>query len=110
MEMAMTRKQGKKRINISITEGAYALLKKQADENQTTMSKMVEDWIRNEEELSTRVRISRRWVKDLDIQTLERLEDYCYENHTSPSEAVTRWIWAAKVKNTAIRGQMSFLK
>ena len=110
MESAISRNQNKKRVNFSITEECYTLLKKQARENHATMSKMIEDWIRNEEELSSRVRISRRWVKDLDIETLERLEDFCYENHTSPSEAVTRWIWGAKVKNTSIRGQMSFLK
>jgi len=100
----------KKRVNISITEESHGLLKKLAEEKQVTVSGMIEEWIRNEEELSSHVRISRGWVKNLDIQTLERLEDYCYEKHTSPSEAVTRWIWNAKVDSKVMRGQMSFMK
>ena len=90
-----------------MSEESHNLLKSQAMRKGTNVSQMVEEWIRNEEELNGKARISRGWVKDLDIQTLERLEDYCYENHTSPAEAVRRWVWSAKVKNTAIRGQLS---
>lgn len=39
--------------------------------------------------------------------TLERLKQYAYENHTTVSGAITDWIWSAKVKNTNVRGQMS---
>ena len=100
----------RKRVNLSLTEEAYCLLKVQARRKRTNASQMVEGWIWDEEELNGMFRISRAWVKDLDVQTLERLEDYCYENHTSPAEAVKRWVWAVKVKKTAMRGQLSFFK
>ena len=43
----------------------------------------------------------------LDPDTKERLQMYAWENHESVSKAVTDLIWAAKVKNTQIRGQIS---
>ena len=43
----------------------------------------------------------------LDPDTKERLQMYAWENHASVSKAVTDLIWAAKVKNTQIRGQIS---
>ena len=98
----------KKRVNISITETSHELLKKHASRKNKTVSQMVEDWIWDEEMLEGQVRLDRGWVKELDVESLERLLTYCYENHTSPSEAVKRWIWSAKVKGNAIRGQMSF--
>lgn len=97
----------KKRINISITEETYNLLKGQAFQKNTTMSQLIADWIWTEEELNGQVRINRDWVKELDIDTLERLLQFSYENHTSPAQAITNWIWKAKVKNTNIRGQLS---
>ena len=42
--------------------------------------------------------------------TLERLKQYAYENHTTVSGAITQWIWKAKVKNENLRGQMSLQK
>ena len=98
----------KKRINISITEETYSLLKNQALHKNTTMSQLIADWIWTEEELNGQVRINRSWVEELDVETLERLLQFSYENHTSPAQAVTNWIWKAKVKNVNIRGQLSF--
>jgi hypothetical protein len=37
--------------------------------------------------------------------TAERLRMYAWENHKTLSQAVTDWTWAAKVKNSQIRGQ-----
>lgn len=39
--------------------------------------------------------------------TIERLEQLAYETHSSKSKAITDLIWAAKVKNTNVRGQIS---
>lgn len=43
----------------------------------------------------------------IDADTLERLRQYAWENHSTVSKAVTDLIWDAKVKNTQVRGQMS---
>ena len=40
--------------------------------------------------------------------TVERLKRVAWENHTTVSQAITDWIWSAKVKNDQIRGQISF--
>ena len=40
--------------------------------------------------------------------TVERLKMFAWENHTTVSQAITDWIWSAKVKNDQIRGQISF--
>jgi len=37
--------------------------------------------------------------------TVERLKQYAWENHTSVSHAITEWIWHTKVKNEQVRGQ-----
>lgn len=39
--------------------------------------------------------------------TAERLRLYAWENHTSISQAITDWIWTAKVKGSQVRGQLS---
>lgn len=39
--------------------------------------------------------------------TEERLKMYAWENHKTVSQAITDWIWSAKVKNTQVRGQTS---
>lgn len=41
----------------------------------------------------------------LSLDTIERLKQYAWENHTSVSHAITEWIWHAKVKNEQLRGQ-----
>lgn len=46
----------------------------------------------------------------LDEDTLERMCQYAWENHSTLSKAVTDLIWAAKVKNTQVRGQLSLDK
>lgn len=43
----------------------------------------------------------------IDADTLERLRQYAWENHSTVSKAVTDLVWAAKVKNTQVRGQMN---
>jgi len=39
--------------------------------------------------------------------TAERLKIYAWENHKTVSQAITDWIWTAKVKNAQVRGQTS---
>lgn len=39
--------------------------------------------------------------------TLERLDQYAFENHSSRSQAITDLVWNAKVKNCQLRGQIS---
>ena len=43
----------------------------------------------------------------LSEDTIERLKQYAWEHHTNVSQAITDWIWSAKVKNEQIRGQCS---
>lgn len=42
----------------------------------------------------------------LSEDTIERLKQYAWENHTSASHAVTEWIWHARIKNEQVRGQL----
>ena len=37
--------------------------------------------------------------------TEERLKMYAEEHHTNVSQAITDWIWSAKVKGDQVRGQ-----
>ena len=46
----------------------------------------------------------------LDEDTLERIRQYAWENHSTLSKAVTDLAWAAKVKNSQVRGQLSLNK
>lgn len=46
----------------------------------------------------------------LDEDTLERIRQYAWENHSTISKAVTDLTWAAKVKNSQVRGQLSLNK
>lgn len=43
----------------------------------------------------------------LDADTVERLKQYAWENHSTVSKAVTDLIWKARVSNSQIRGQTS---
>ncbi len=97
----------KKRTNISITEQTYSLLKAQAQRQNTTMSQLITHWIWYEESVSGPALVNREWVKELDTDTLDRLLQFSYENHTTPAQAVRDWIWSKKVKNEVIRGQMN---
>lgn len=45
----------------------------------------------------------------LSEDTIERLKQFAFENHTTVSQAITDWTWKAKVKNEQIRGQQSFM-
>lgn len=49
----------------------------------------------------TRVNIS------LEQDTLERLKQYAWENHTTVSGAITNIVWNLKVKGESVRGQQS---
>ena len=51
--------------------------------------------------MKTRLNVS------LSEDTVERLKQYAYEHHTNVSQAITDWIWSAKVKNSQIRGQQT---
>lgn len=44
----------------------------------------------------------------LSEDTIERLKQFAFENHTTVSQTITDWTWKAKVKNEQIRGQQSF--
>lgn len=39
--------------------------------------------------------------------TLERLDQYAFENHMNRSQAITQLVWNAKVKKEQLRGQMN---
>lgn len=41
----------------------------------------------------------------LSVDTIDRLKQYAWENHTTVSHAITDWIWRTKVKNDQLRGQ-----
>ena len=43
----------------------------------------------------------------LSPDTADRLKQYAWEHHTNVSQAITDWIWSAKVKNEQIRGQQT---
>ena len=43
----------------------------------------------------------------LSSDTLERLDQYAIQNHTTRSQAITMLVWEAKVQNPQARGQMS---
>ena len=39
--------------------------------------------------------------------TIARIKQFAFENHMNVSQAITQLIWKAKVKNSAIKGQIS---
>lgn len=39
--------------------------------------------------------------------TLDRLDQYAFEQHVSRSQAITSLVWNAHVKNSTVRGQMN---
>ena len=39
--------------------------------------------------------------------THDRLKQYAFEHHTTVSQAITDWIWSAKIKNEQLRGQIN---
>ena len=43
----------------------------------------------------------------LSPDTADRLKQYAWEHHTNVSQAITDWIWSAKVKNEQSRGQQT---
>lgn len=56
----------------------------------------------NEAGMKVRINIS------VTPDTRERLKQYAYERHKSVIQAVTDWIWSAKVTYSQLRGQASF--
>ncbi len=94
-----------------MTEETHKLLKKLADQEGISMSEKISKWVWEEEHKNTQVKINREWVYELDAETLERLLLYCDQNHfLSPAQAITSFIWKAKVDTSGVRGQMSFYK
>ena len=49
----------------------------------------------------------RRINVSLRSDTLERLDQYAFEEHVSRSQAITSLVWKARVKNSTVRGQMN---
>ena len=49
----------------------------------------------------------RRINISLRSDTLDRLDQYAYEEHVSRSQAITSLVWKARVKNSSVRGQMN---
>ena len=43
----------------------------------------------------------------IDEDTIERLKQYAYENHSTVSQVITDMAWKLKVKNEQVRGQKS---
>lgn len=43
----------------------------------------------------------------VDEDTIERLKQYAYENHSTVSQVITDMAWKLKVKNEQVRGQKS---
>lgn len=44
----------------------------------------------------------------IEPDTHERIKQYAFENHMNVSQAITKLIWDANVKNAQLKGQMSF--
>ncbi len=90
-------------VNLSMTVKNREILKQLAAQNGKTVSGLVASWAQEKERL-----YQGPSPVILSPDTLERLEQYAYENHTTPAQVLTDMIWKAKVKNANIRGQMSF--
>ena len=54
-----------------------------------------------------RMQVRRRVNISLTEDTADRLKQYAWEQHKNVSQAITDWIWSAKVKNEQIRGQQT---
>ncbi len=90
-------------VNLSMTVRSHEILKQLAIKNGKSVSGLVSGWALEKEQA-----IQERPPILLSPDTFERLEQFAYENHTTPTQALTDMVWKAKVKNANIRGQMSF--
>mgnify|MGYP002626710701 CR=1 FL=1 len=93
------------RISLSITEKTHQLMKDAAMKKGTNMSQMVADWVWEDAKPQ---KYGER-VFHLTPDTMYRLEQYACQNHQSVDQAVTGWIWKAKVNGSVMKGQMSLL-
>ncbi len=96
-------KEKRVNVNLSMTVSIRESLKLLAIKNGKSVSALVSTWTREKEQA-----LQERPPIILSHDTLERLEQFAYENHTTPTQALTDMVWKAKVKNANIRGQMSF--
>lgn len=95
----------KLRVNISLTQEDHDRLKSLAEKKECSVSHMVSELARM---ACPGPGTERLWLLRIDDNTLERIEQYSFEHHIIPEQAVIRWIWAQKVSSSVIRGQMSF--
>jgi len=94
------------RISLSITEKTHQLLKETALKRGTNMSQLVADWVWKE----CTPRIYGERVFRFPPDTMYRLEQYAYQSHQSIEQAVISLIWKAKVKESVLKGQLSFFE
>ncbi len=90
-------------VNLSMNVKTHESLKRMAIKNGKSVSGLVSTWTQEKEQFYQELP-----PIILSQDTFERLEQYAYENHTTPTQALTDMVWKAKVKNANIRGQMSF--
>ncbi len=97
-----------KRLSVDIPVEAYALLKEMALAENTTLKDYVLGLILKQAATVSGLQQDRNWIRDLDVETLERILQFANENHTTPAKAITRLVWNLRVKNGGIQGQLNF--
>ena len=98
----------KTRVNISIPADVHQRLKVIARTKGSNVSQLITDLVRNHLGVPMGMAPIPDWPQRIPLDTLERIERYAMEHHTSPEQAVTDWIWKAKVSDTVMKGQLSF--
>ncbi len=93
----------KKRINITILPKDHNRLKELARAGSTDVSKLVAELV--QEASRTKEKEGHAWIWTLGVDTLERIEQYAYEHHTTPEQAVTDWAFGEKPVRKTRRGQ-----
>ncbi len=97
-----------KRLSVVIPVEAHALLKEMARQKQTSLKQLILELILKEASIVSGLQQDRDWIKELDVETLERILQYAREKHMTPAKAITAVVWSLNVKNGGIQGQMSF--
>lgn len=99
----------RKHISISVTEDTSQRLKAFAARRGSNVSQVITEWIREQVPDLMNIDIAPDISSlELDSSTAERLETWAGEHHTTPVQAVKDWIWAQKIKDPQIKGQMRF--
>ena len=94
------------RISLSMTEKTHQLMKDATIKKGTNMSQMIADWVWKE---CTPPKYGERVLR-LSPDTMERLEQYAYQNHQTIDQAITSWVWKAKVKDSVMKGQKNLFE